>query len=124
MSAEPPEVDAIKLLEASVRRDACWIRSSRARRLNGGPRGCQGLSDAEFRFLALPLCHHHHQGEEGIHTGVRTWEKEFGDQAWHLERMGRMLDCDLFAMAAAEGQTKRANRRYTPPTKQVPRNAA
>jgi hypothetical protein len=29
----------------------------------------------------IPLCHHHHQGGEGIHTlGTRTWEDKFGRQ--------------------------------------------
>ena len=29
----------------------------------------------------IPLCHHHHQGGEGIHTlGTRTWESKFGTQ--------------------------------------------
>lgn len=73
-------------------------------------------------FLALPICFHHHQGAEGIHQlGVNTWEHEFGDQAWHLERMGRTLDVDLFDLAGIEKETKRANRKYTPPTKQTPR---
>ena len=29
----------------------------------------------------IPLCHHHHQGGEGIHTlGTKTWEKKYGKQ--------------------------------------------
>lgn len=28
---------------------------------------------------AMPLCHHHHQGKEGVHTlGRRAWEDRFG----------------------------------------------
>ena len=87
--------------------------------------GMRGAAMRASDWLALPLCHGCHQGEQGIHTiGVRTWEAEFGDQAWHLERMGRKLDCDLFELAFAEMNERRAKRRYTPPTKQVPRNAA
>lgn len=87
--------------------------------------GVRGAAMRASDFLALPLCQHHHQGAEGLHTiGVRTWEAEYGDQVWHLERMGRQLDCDLFALAGIEQETKRKSRRYTPPTKQVPRNAA
>lgn len=87
--------------------------------------GVRGAAMKSSDWLALPLCHTHHQGKWGIHIiGAHTWEREFGDQAWHLERLGRQLDCDLFELAAAEGQTKRASRRYTPPTKIVPRGTA
>jgi len=28
---------------------------------------------------AMPLCHHHHQGKEGLHTlGRKAWEVHFG----------------------------------------------
>ena len=29
----------------------------------------------------IPLCHHHHQGGEGIHTlGTKIWEEKYGTQ--------------------------------------------
>lgn len=29
----------------------------------------------------IPLCHRHHQGQDGIHAiGMRAWEKRFGTQ--------------------------------------------
>ncbi|HET8685636.1 MAG TPA: hypothetical protein VFM18_03095, partial [Methanosarcina sp.] len=34
----------------------------------------------------LPLCHFHHQGQQGIHTiGMRTWEAMFGTQEYLME---------------------------------------
>mgnify|MGYP003118422960 FL=1 len=36
--------------------------------------------------LFIPLCHHHHQGKEGIHfLGTFTWEEKFGTQEQLLE---------------------------------------
>lgn len=33
----------------------------------------------------IPLCYHHHQGKEGIHTiGRKTWEEKFGDEMSYL----------------------------------------
>ena len=35
------------------------------------------LKNKEF----IPLCHHHHQGGEGIHTlGTKVWEEKYGRQ--------------------------------------------
>ena len=41
----------------------------------------------------LPLCHHHHQGKEGVHhIGKNTWEDKYGTQRelqeWFLEQIG------------------------------------
>ena len=42
-----------------------------------------GLKNKE-KFI--PLCHHHHQGKEGIHhIGKFTWEDRFGTQEELLE---------------------------------------
>ena len=37
----------------------------------------------------LPLCQHHHTGEQGIHGGVKSWEMAYGDQR-HL--FAKVLD--------------------------------
>lgn len=39
----------------------------------------QGMAQRANHQDAIGLCHHHHQGKEGIHTlGTRAWEKRFG----------------------------------------------
>jgi len=41
---------------------------------------------------AIPLCHHHHQGAQGIHTDKTAWVQEYGDDreyiAATLDKMG------------------------------------
>lgn len=40
----------------------------------------------------LPLCHHHHQGAEGIHTiGRKTWQAKYGTELEMLEEVARRL---------------------------------
>ena len=29
-------------------------------------------------FDTIPLCHFHHQGDDGIHTSKRAWEAKYG----------------------------------------------
>ncbi len=42
---------------------------------------------------SIPLCHRHHQGEDGIHTlGMRVWEERFGKQEVYLEMVNEYLD--------------------------------
>jgi len=42
--------------------------------------------------LILPLCHRHHQGNEGIHTlGRKAWERRFGTERELLERVKQEL---------------------------------
>lgn len=48
----------------------------------------QGMSQRASHFEVLPLCHYHHQGEEGIHTlGRRRWEAKFGTELQLLEQV-------------------------------------
>ena len=36
----------------------------------------------------IGLCHHHHRGEQGIHTlSRRVWESIYGTEKEHLERI-------------------------------------
>ena len=94
--------------------------------------GVRGAATKASDYLALSLCPAHHQGDCGIHTlGVKTWERRYGEQAAHLDRLGRTLGLDLFALAHEEAEQERAGRRqkpivkkhrpYQPPKKQVPR---
>ena len=40
----------------------------------------------------IGLCHHHHQGAEGIHTlGMRPWQDKFGTQEALLEYTNSLL---------------------------------
>jgi len=31
-------------------------------------------------LLVFPVCHLHHQGEEGVHNGIQEWEKKYKPQ--------------------------------------------
>lgn len=38
-----------------------------------------GKAQRASNYQVIPLCHFHHQGQEGIHhMGLRAWEKHFG----------------------------------------------
>lgn len=40
----------------------------------------------------IPLCHYHHQGEQGIHhLGVDTWEAKYGPQTAHRATLSRLI---------------------------------
>ena len=41
----------------------------------------RGYGAKSSNYDIIPLCPHHHRGEEGIHhIGVKTWEAKYGDQ--------------------------------------------
>jgi len=41
----------------------------------------RGYGAKSSNYDIMPLCVHHHRGEEGIHhIGVKTWEAKYGDQ--------------------------------------------
>lgn len=61
-------------------------------------KGCQRPSnvhhirkhgDTKDHFKSIPLCHHHHQGKEGIHDkhGKKSWSEKYGDELEHLEEL-------------------------------------
>jgi len=33
---------------------------------------------------AIPLCYHHHQGEDGIHQGKRSWVAKYGQDTDYI----------------------------------------
>lgn len=41
----------------------------------------------------LPLCHYHHQGDEGLHTlSRRVWEEKYGTEEELLEQLRIRLE--------------------------------
>lgn len=52
----------------------------------------QGTSQKAGDDEAIPVCHYHHQGEEGIHTlGTRVWQAKYGTERDLLEKTKSML---------------------------------
>lgn len=46
-----------------------------------------GLGMRASHFETIPLCHHHHQGSEGIHTlGTKKWQSKFGRERELLDK--------------------------------------
>jgi hypothetical protein len=55
-------------------------------------RAGQGMGQRASHFDTIPLCHHHHQGAEGIHTlGTRTWQEKYGSERELLEKTKLIL---------------------------------
>lgn len=52
----------------------------------------RGLSQRASHDQTIPLCPHHHQGPEGIHTiGMRAWESKYGTQTELLNQVNEEL---------------------------------
>ncbi len=84
-----------------------------------GVRGTRKHSD----WLQLPLCHHHHQGQFGIHKmGVRSWESAFGRQADMVDQLCGLLQLNLWELA--EEQKANRKRSAQTSTKILPRRHA
>jgi hypothetical protein len=50
-------------------------------------RSGNGMSQKASDFETVPLCHHHHQGSEGIHTlGTKAWQARYGSERELLEQ--------------------------------------
>lgn len=61
---------------------------------------------------AIPLCAHHHTGDEGIHRlGVSTWEQQFATQA----KLRETLDTTIRVWERITGRTA-----PTPPADDAP----
>ena len=42
---------------------------------------------------AIGLCHHHHQGKEGVHTiGKKTWEAKYGTEKELLAQVKDLME--------------------------------
>ena len=50
-----------------------------------------GAGQKNSHYMVLPLCHHHHQGEDGFHKYPKTWQEKYGTEKelleWVLERI-------------------------------------
>ncbi len=42
-----------------------------------------GMGQKAPHALVIPLCHEHHQGGQGIHSGQKSWESLYGTE-WEL----------------------------------------
>ena len=52
-----------------------------------------GMGLRASHYDTIPLCHHHHNGAEGIHTiGKMTWEAKYGYQVDMIEETRKMID--------------------------------
>jgi hypothetical protein len=50
-----------------------------------------GTGQKNSHYMVLPLCHHHHQGQDGFHHAPKTWQDKYGTEAelleWVLDKM-------------------------------------
>jgi hypothetical protein len=50
-----------------------------------------GAGQKNSHYMVLPLCHHHHQGQDGFHSAPKTWQKKYGTESelleWVLDNM-------------------------------------
>lgn len=51
-------------------------------------------------WLVLPLCAFHHRtGPDALDLSPRSFESRHGPVAWHIDRIGRQLGVDPFALS-------------------------
>ena len=57
----------------------------------------RGIAQKAKDENTIPLCVDHHRGQQGIHQiGIKTWEKAYGSQEYHLENIDKILDKGIF----------------------------
>ncbi len=57
----------------------------------------RGIAQKASDENTIPLCVEHHRGGQGIHhMGVKTWEKTYGSQDYHLEIIDNILRKGIF----------------------------
>lgn len=111
-------IAALSCIVCSIRPVQCHHAVGGSIFVRLGPRGRHKHSD----FLALPLCHAHHQGKQGIHTlGVQTWEAQFARQAAMIDKLCDILKVNLWQLAKQETEERRAKRKNKPISKVMPR---
>lgn len=79
--AKPPNKETKKLYEKAIKHGCVVCKMQYGvytepciHHLTGA-----GMGKKSDKFI--PLCHYHHQGNEGIHhIGTKTWENKFGSQ--------------------------------------------
>ena len=57
----------------------------------------RGIGQKATDENTIPLCVEHHRGAQGIHhLGLKTWEKAYGKQDYHLETIDNILRKGVF----------------------------
>jgi len=52
-----------------------------------------GMGGRKNHDKVIPLCHHHHQGEQGIHTlGRKKWQATYGTEQALMDIINGMVD--------------------------------
>lgn len=78
MPKDPKHLDRVRELGCCI----CGTHPASAHHIRHG----QGMSQKADDHEAIPLCHYHHQGPQGIHTlGTRTWQARYGTEEKLLE---------------------------------------
>lgn len=53
----------------------------------------RGIGQKATDENTIPLCVEHHRGSQGIHhLGMKTWEKVYGTQEFHLEKVDFLIN--------------------------------
>lgn len=68
------------------------------------------LSKKGSDWLVIPLSAELHRGSNGVHGGVQSFESFNGSQIYLLNRVGSLLDIDLFEKAGY--YYDKSNKRY------------
>jgi hypothetical protein len=51
-----------------------------------------GAGGRKDNMKVIPICHYHHQGDQGIHTiGRKAWEKLYGTEEELLNKVNKLL---------------------------------
>ena len=54
-------------------------------------RSGMGVGMRNSHTMVLPLCYEHHQGNDGFHSGKKTWESKYGTELELLEWLKERL---------------------------------
>lgn len=92
---------------AKVRELPCCVCGAigvHAHHARGGSMAENGFHQAKGKkvsdYLAIPLCHDHHTGANGIHSlGVATWERLHGAQLTNLLSQSFKMQMTLLSLA-------------------------
>lgn len=77
-------------------------------------------SDKTPGWLVIPLCHNHHQGQEGIHRmGVHTWEAKYGLQSAFIDAIIARTGLNVWELE--EEPKGRSKGKTSRPSKIIPR---
>lgn len=87
--ARKPNAEELRYWD-HVRDLGCIICGARWPHIHHALTGAGGRKD---HMKVLPLCHYHHQGEQGIHTlSRRVWEDMFGTEHELMDKVNKVLE--------------------------------